>query len=72
LRPDARLYWRFESFFLIYRCRQPQEKEREREKERNRTGTREEKWKKEEENGKRRVGPRAVGLMSLIMEKYIK
>lgn len=41
MRPDARLYWRFESFFLIYHRRQPREKkEREREKSRSRWGPR--------------------------------
>lgn len=42
------------------------------ERSRGRAGPRKEKWKEEEENGKKRVGPRAAGLMSLIMEKYIK
>lgn len=49
LRPDARPYWRFESFFLIYRRRQPREKK---ERSRGPAGAREEKWKKKEENGK--------------------
>jgi len=67
LRPDARPYWRFESFFLIYRRRQPREKKRE-------VAVPPGPARK---NGKRkkkteRVGPRVVGLMSLIMEKYIK
>lgn len=63
LRPDARPYWRFESFFLIYRRRQPREKKREVAVP-PRPARKNGKRKKKTE----RVGPRVVGLMSLIMK----
>lgn len=59
-------------FWFITVASRGKKREREKERSRGRVGARKEKWKEEEENGKKRVGPRAAGLMSLIMEKYIK
>lgn len=59
-------------FFWFIAVASRGKKKRDRERSRGRVGAREKKWKEEEENGKKRVGPRAAGLMSLIMEKYIK